>query len=134
MSVVLIVEDRETHADFLRKELEGKPGIDIRVVSSLQEVDALAARNPCPFDCAVVDLQIFEKKIRRAADTPNTRWGIAALSRLTSILAANKIMVVSSYAHDGTVAVALKTLGLGDRNFTKPIQSKVFAGNVLAML
>jgi ActR/RegA family two-component response regulator len=131
---VILVEDRAMSAGFLQQTVEEVPGVQVaRLVESLAEVQAEVAQKPFPYECAVVDMQIFRDAAlgRAAADRPHTDWGIEAVKLLSTVLNKEKILVLTAYSAD--VRGPLLAIGLDERLFSKPIHPEKLKDLVSAM-
>ena len=136
---VLIVEDEEVHSQWEGnevKDLEKKVGHEIHVqsVDSLEEVRDLV-QGGFNFDCAVVDIMIFERSaIHRSKDaTPYFSHGFAALDELMTQLSSSHLLVFTQFPIP-EVSKELLVRDLEPRLLVKPAHFEEFAARVEAML
>ncbi len=136
---VLIVEDEEMHSQWEGNEVRDLAdkigeGIDVASVDSLEDIHTLVYGNFC-FDCAVVDIMIFEKSQanRGRGETPYFSHGFAALDELLKKLEKSSILVFTQFPIP-EVSKELLTRDLESRLLVKPAHFEEFADRVVQML
>ena len=136
---VLIVEDESVHAEWEGNEVKDlsrllNEEVDVTNVDSLEDVQGLA-KGEFSFDCAVVDILIFEKSSinRKRGDTPYFSFGFAALDELLKKLPSSSILVFTQFPIP-EVSKELLGRGLDSRLLVKPAHFEEFTSRVRKML
>ena len=137
MPRVMLVEDNVNQMDSFGRWIEEQWGdVKVDIMDSLREIrDAATVGNAFPYDCAIVDVSIYEKKREdRVLEPPDIAHGIAGLRELLVVLPKEKLLVITAWLPD--VQGPVHGLGLANRLRPKGpgLHKDVFIQEVGAML
>lgn len=136
---VLIAEDVEEHSQWEGNSVEDVARefgetVSILNVDSFEDVARLVM-GEFEFDCAVLDIMIFEKAKtnRLKGETPYFSHGISSLDELLKVLPREKILVYTQFPIP-EVSKELLVRGVQDRLLVKPAHFEEFEAQIRLML